>query len=362
MAFVKYKVADNAYSTLLVGISAGATSLQTQASEGARFPASNFVATIVQYTTLGDETSAVVKREKVLVSNNATDTFTITRGFDGDTPVAFNAGDFIYLNNVSAITEDIQDEVTRLETAKLNLGALRTGLAAAWRFFFSNGSGAETAIAFGVSGTVLTSNGVSSAPSFEAPSVSITLLTEDTVWDMDADYFIKNNWVWLNTKILLKRYRATSAEIIAGASNIKFVTPSQIAATVWVSDMKLAQSLSSVDTTTSYVKAKEAVATVWGTYRTVFTLNWRSTSDGFSLSVYGRIYKNGSAFWTEQIFTTSTGSFTTSQTYTEDLTFATGDLIQLYIKYANNKTIASCSDFYVKGSYFPTSILPTINL
>lgn len=128
MAFVKYNTKDNAYSTLLVGISAGALSVQIQAGNGTRFPSSNFIATIVQYTTLGDETSAVIKREKVLVSNNATDTFTITRGFGGDTPVAFNAGDFIYLHSVSAIITDIQDEVTRLETDKLaKAGGTMTG-------------------------------------------------------------------------------------------------------------------------------------------------------------------------------------------------------------------------------------------
>lgn len=121
MAFVKYNTKDNAYSTLLVGISASATSLGVQAGNGTRFPSGNFIATIVQYTTLGDETSAVVKREKVLVSNNATDTFTITRGFGGDTPVAFNAGDFIYLHNVSAITTDMQDEITRLEADKADI-------------------------------------------------------------------------------------------------------------------------------------------------------------------------------------------------------------------------------------------------
>ena len=91
MAFVKYNTKDNANSTLLVGISAGALSIGIQAGQGTRFPSSNFIATIVQYTTVGDESTPVIKREKILVTNNATDTFTVTRGFGGDTPVAFNA-------------------------------------------------------------------------------------------------------------------------------------------------------------------------------------------------------------------------------------------------------------------------------
>lgn len=121
MPFQKYNVADNAFSTLLVGISAGALSLQIQAGNGVRFPANNFPATLVKYTVSGDETSPVVSREKVLVTNNATDTFTITRGFDGDTPASFAAGDFIYLNVISKIVEDIQDEVSRLEADKIDI-------------------------------------------------------------------------------------------------------------------------------------------------------------------------------------------------------------------------------------------------
>jgi len=35
--------------------------------------------------------------------------------------VAFNAGDSIYLNHVSAIDVDMQDEITRLETDKANI-------------------------------------------------------------------------------------------------------------------------------------------------------------------------------------------------------------------------------------------------
>jgi len=242
MAFVKYNTKDNANSTLLVGISAGALSLGVQASEWARFPSSNFIATIVQYTTVGDETTAVVKREKVLVSNNATDTFTITRGFDGDTPVAFNAGDSIYLNHVSAIDVDMQDEITRLESAKLNLGALRTWLTNAWRLFFSNGSNAETALAFGTSGTVLTSNGTTSAPTFETPTVSIVGLTEDTVGNMDADYLVKYDGT--NKKILVNKYKASDAEALAGISQTKFLDSKQAKDNYWFLTVSLSTIIS----------------------------------------------------------------------------------------------------------------------
>lgn len=55
--------------------------------------------------------------------------------------------------------------------------------------------------------------------------------------------------------------KSTDANVVTGTDTAKYITPSQIAATIIASDNKLASSLSSVDTTTSYVKAKEIVAT-----------------------------------------------------------------------------------------------------
>lgn len=57
-----------------------------------------FVATFVQYTTTGDATTAVVKREKVLVKYRSTDDLYIgNRGFDGTSATAFDSGDNVYV-------------------------------------------------------------------------------------------------------------------------------------------------------------------------------------------------------------------------------------------------------------------------
>jgi hypothetical protein len=279
MAFVKYNTKDNANSTLLVGISAGATSLGIQAGNGTRFPSSNFIATIVQYTTLGDETSAVVKREKVLVSNNATDTFTITRGFGGDTPVAFNAGDSIYLNHVSAIDTDMQDEITRLESAKLNLGSLRTGLANAWRLFFSNGSNAETELALGASWTVLTSNGATSAPTFEVPTVDVVGLTEDTAGDMDADYLIKNNGTGLNKKIKVNKYKASDAEALVWTVQNKFIDPKQVKDNYGFTSISIATLTSPAGSFNSTQYSSSVNLTKWGLVNvTLGSISWSNAN------------------------------------------------------------------------------------
>lgn len=128
MTFQNYNTKNDAISTLLAWISASTESVQVQSGDWAKFPASNFPATIIQYTSKNDRTSDVVKKEKVLVSGNSTDIFTITRGFGGDTPTAFETGDTIVLNVVSEVIEDIQDEVTdlwsRITTAEWDITAL----------------------------------------------------------------------------------------------------------------------------------------------------------------------------------------------------------------------------------------------
>lgn len=201
MTFVKYNTKNDAISTLLAWISASATSVQVQSSDGAKFPVGNFIATIIQYTSKTDRTSVIIKKEKVLVSTNATDTFTITRGFWGDTPTAFETGDTIVLNITSEVVEDIQDEVTQVRTdfesadtalddAKLAKWGLRESLATAWRMFFSNGSKNETELALWTSWTYLKSNGASSAPSWDTPPFDINGQTTITTVDNDNDYAI----------------------------------------------------------------------------------------------------------------------------------------------------------------------------
>lgn len=77
-------------------------------------------------------------------------------------------------------------------------------------------------------------------------------------------------------------------------------------------------------TGTSYSKVKELTALGNGVYRIVFDLkNSSGTNEGAA-----RIYKNGSAFGTER-FSVGVNSYTT---YSEDLSFNSGDLIQIYYK------------------------------
>lgn len=99
--------------------------------------------------------------------------------------------------------------------------------------------------------------------------------------------------------------------------------------------------LDSADTTASgtdtvYTKKKEMVISVSGTYRIKFTLNGEFSGT----FVYGRIYKNGNAHGTERSSDTAN-----PVTYTEDLDFAAGDLLQLYGKTADSSVEYYLSNF-----------------
>lgn len=57
-------------------------------------------------------------------------------------------------------------------------------------------------------------------------STNISSLTEDTVWDMTADYLVKYDTV--NKKIKVNKYMATDAEATAWLIETKFINPKQI--------------------------------------------------------------------------------------------------------------------------------------
>lgn len=62
----------------------------------------------------------VSQKERVEVTNRSGDVVTITRGYDGDTALDFDANDYFYLYVTAVVIQDIQNELDRLETDKLN--------------------------------------------------------------------------------------------------------------------------------------------------------------------------------------------------------------------------------------------------
>lgn len=126
MTFAKFKVEDNAQGQLLVGISSVVGTLTLKAWEGLKFPAfwvwETAIGTLENYSW-----GVVVKMEKVLITGKSGDAFTITRWYDGSTAQSFSSDDYFSLYPVAKVIEDIQDEVTRLETDKLDISDFIAG-------------------------------------------------------------------------------------------------------------------------------------------------------------------------------------------------------------------------------------------
>jgi len=106
-------------------------------------------------------------------------------------------------------------------------------------------------------------------------------------------------------------------------------------------------------TSTSYVKIKEITCPFSGTYTIMFSI--KGTGGNYC---YARIYKNGVAFGTEQ--STNTTVYTGKS---ENLTFASGDTIELWIKSGAGIT-AYAKDFTVQCAvtFTPPSPIGVVNL
>ena len=290
MSFKKYNVKNDAFSQLLVGISAGATTIELKASEWERFPTGNFIWTLVEYAVSWDPTSEIIKKEKVLVTGRDNDTLTVTRWFGWDTPTSFAWDDFFYLNVTAEVITDIQDECTRivwtdiawLQTNKLNRNNQLRTWNGAWRISYNNGSWNEVELPLWTNWFVLQSNWPTSAPSFVSPTVNIPWLDEDTVWDMEADEFVKNDWSW-NKRILMSRYRATDLEAETWTETKKFITPKQVKDNYNVVQNKWNQTINATRTaTTAWTNTSSSITTDFICLANINLTLWSNFWDSFA--------------------------------------------------------------------------------
>lgn len=146
------KFTNNATSALASSITNVATSLTVTTGQGSLFP--SLSGGDYFYCTLANISGTV---EIIKVTARTSDTFTIVRGQDNTSAVAWNAGDKVELRLVAATLNDLPklDEANSFTQAP----TFGTALAAA--------SGGTGVTAPGTSGNVLTSNGtawVSQAP------------------------------------------------------------------------------------------------------------------------------------------------------------------------------------------------------
>lgn len=111
MASKRYNLADNAYGILQTGINSSVWTISLSSSVS--LPTGNYIWTLVQYGTDGFPS----KNEKVYVASTAGSVITVTRWYDGSTPQSFNSGDYIFLNVVSEIIDDVHLRIDEINTA-----------------------------------------------------------------------------------------------------------------------------------------------------------------------------------------------------------------------------------------------------
>lgn len=204
------------------------------------------------------------------------------------------------------------------------------------KLFATNGAGALQEIGFGSATQVFTSNGGSALPSFQSPSFDLNGLTGD-----DADLSTNDKLIYYKSSASGNRKREAKASTsiqglvkIADANAILegwggVIDADMARARIWYTitpwtTYTHAESLA-VHTSVelAYTKIKEILVNQTGTFRISFEM---SNNGGFNTCT-ARLYKNGSAFGTER--TQSTATYTA---YTEDLSVAKWDLIQIYGK------------------------------
>jgi len=124
MATSFHKVNNNAASTLNAAIDDNDLSLAVPTGEGAEFD------TVTQYLTLGR--SDTYNGEILDVASRSSDTFTVTtRGVDGTSATAHDAGDRVECLLVAAHITEIQDAINAIENGTVTLAKVITSGTAA---------------------------------------------------------------------------------------------------------------------------------------------------------------------------------------------------------------------------------------
>jgi len=208
MTFQKYNNTDLWFAKLTAPI--WTTTVAFSVDNGALLPASNAVMMLVSK----DSDWIVTQREIVHYTTRTWNSITgVTRAFapvpktDSATtttqqPWDFTVDDTIWNYVWVDFAKDIQNEIERLETDKLDKDELRTWL---WnnKILYTDSSWNETEIAIWATDSVLTSNWPTSAPSMKAVTVkvevetltkTVTLVEWVTVWD----FVWVEDWVWFS--------------------------------------------------------------------------------------------------------------------------------------------------------------------
>ena len=172
---------------------------------------------------------------------------------------------------------------------------------------------------------------------------SATPATGDKISFADISNSNKLRSTTIQTLVDTARPLATNAEASTGTGTTQSVTPAQLKKYFWPEPSAgTTYTASSATGTlwstswTTYLQARIWTIARTGTYTVEF-----SVSSGAWVTWYGRIYKNGVAFWTERTVVWTTTAFT------QNLAFTEWDTISLWYK-SGGWGGASVLDFYIK--------------
>ena len=150
-------------------------------------------------------------------------------------------------------------------------------------------------------------------------------------------------------------FAATNSQAETWTATWVFINPVQLKTSFWWTPIAWTTitmcSSTTVTTTNSatYIKKYQATIQRSWTYTVTF---WIKT--WWSWLYYGRIYKNGVAFWTER-----TSNTTSYDTFNENLTFAAWDTVELWLKYASWIHTTDCNGISVTYSVWPATTVTT---
>lgn len=127
------------------------------------------------------------------------------------------------------------------------------------------------------------------------PTINIWDLSEDTTWDIDEDFFVKNNWLEVNKKIKISRYKATNTEFETWTSTKKLPT---VAQTSWTFVAWTWLTVFSNSNTYSWILVWWTIFTLtaWNAWGYTFTCQLRSQSWTLD-NIWVRVLNNAVNVW-----------------------------------------------------------------
>jgi len=209
-----------------------------------------------------------------------------------------------------------------------------------WKVFYTNWSWITTELALWAATKVLTSNGTTSAPTFESPTIDINWLTESTSDIASDDMLVMyEKSVTANRKHLAKASvtnewlveLCTDAEATTWSDETRYINSKQAKdnygnyTRVASDTLKTSNDASKNGADSAPYSETKAITLCYFEETWTIRVKFDLATSLNTYTVYGKIYKNWVAIWTER-----TNNSTVAATFSEDIAVSHGDRISIY--------------------------------